>query len=92
MTWLTVFLFVFFFFIVVNTTINARAVQQDAQDRLVDDLTIENEEMLITLANYRRRFEHSNNIKTLRYMFQQHSNADDVLCRMCHILLPIVSE
>lgn len=90
MTWLTVSVFVFFTIIVGNATINARAIQQNAPDQLVDDFTIENDEMLVTLANYRHRFEHSNSMKTLRWMFEQHNNADDILCKMCHILLPMV--
>jgi hypothetical protein len=92
MTWQTFFLLFFFFIIVVHTTIDARAIQQDTVDQLVKDPTNEYEEMFSTLANYRHRFEHSNNITALRWMFRQHINADEILCKMCHILLPIVSE
>lgn len=90
MTWLTASVFVLFILIVGDTTINAKAIEQNVQYELVEDLTIENEEMLVALANYRHRFEHSNNMKKLQWMFEQHNSADDVLCKMCHILLPMV--
>ena len=82
----------FFFIIVAHTTIDARAIQQNTVEQLVNGPTNENEELFATLTNYRYRFEHSNNIKAVRWMFQQHINAEEVLCEICHILVPIVSE
>ncbi|CAF2803422.1 unnamed protein product [Rotaria sp. Silwood2] len=89
MIWQTVSL-LFFFIIVAHTTIDARAIQEDTVDQLVNGPANENEELFATLANYRYRFEHSNNIKALRWMFQQHNNEEDLYCKICHILLPVI--
>jgi hypothetical protein len=91
MTWQTVSL-LFYFIIVVHTKIDARAIQEDIIDQQMHGLTNEDEELFGTLANYRHRFEHSNNITAIRWMFRQHINADEILCKMCHILLPMASE
>ncbi len=91
MSWQKVSL-VFLIIIVGHTTIDGRAIKEDTFDQLVDDPTVENEEMLATLSSYRRRFEHSNNMKALRWMFQQRIDAENIYCEMCHILLPVVSE
>ena len=86
-----VFLF-FVFVIVVHTTIDGRAIQQDTVDLLVDDSINGNEELFSTLTNYRHRFEHSNSIRALRWMFQQQFNPPEVLCKICHILVPMVNK
>ncbi|CAF1680569.1 unnamed protein product [Rotaria magnacalcarata] len=78
------------FIIIAHTVIDARAIQEDTVGQLVDGITNENEEMFATVINYRHRFEHSNNIKALRWMFQQHIDAEEVYCEICHILLPIL--
>jgi hypothetical protein len=91
MTWQIVSL-LFFFIIIARTTIDARAIQQDTIHQLVNDPITENEELFTTLTNYRHRFEYSNNIKALQWMFRQHSDPEEVYCKICHILLPVVSE
>jgi hypothetical protein len=91
MTWQTVSL-LFFFIIIARTTIDARAIHQNTVHQLVNGPISENEEIIVTLTNYRHRFEHSNNIKALQWMFRQHSNPEEVYCKICHILLPVVSK
>ena len=92
MTWQTIFRLFFFVIVVVCATTDARAIEENTLDQLETDSITENEDALMTLNSYRHRFEHSKNIRTLRWMFQQHSNAGNVLCEMCDILLPIVSR
>jgi len=91
MPWQTVSL-LFFFVIVAHTSIDARAIQQDTVDQLGNGPENENEQLFATLANYQYRFEHSNNINALRWMFQQYINPEEVYCEICHLLLPVVSE
>lgn len=92
MTWQTICRLCFFVIVVVCATTDARAIEENTLDQLEIEPSSENEDALKTLTNYRHRFEHSKNIRTLRWMFQQHNDADDVLCKMCDILLPIVSR
>jgi hypothetical protein len=82
----------FLFIITTHTTIDGRAIQQDTVDLLVNDPTHDNEEMFSTLVNYRHRFEHSNNVKALRWMFQQYNDPPEVFCKICHILVPVVNS
>lgn len=85
-------LLVFFFIIVAHKTIDARAIQHDTIDYQANDPAHETEELLATLTNYQYNFEHSNNIKAIRWMLQQDINAGQVSCKVCHILVPIVSH
>lgn len=90
MAYQTIFL-LFLFVIVARTTIDARAIQQDTVDPPANSPTNYNEELFSTLVNYRHRFEHSNNIRALQWMFQKYTDPPEVYCKICHILLPIVS-
>jgi hypothetical protein len=90
MNWQVVLLL--FFFIVTRATIDARAIRQDAFDQLVSSYTDDRKEVLAPLANDQYLLRDSNNIKAFRSMFQQHIDPEEVSCRICHILLPIVSE
>lgn len=81
-----------FFLIVINTKIDGRAIEEDHFDQLINNPRSENEEIFSTLVNYRHRFEHSNSMKTLKWMFKQHTNGEEILCKLCHIILPVVNK
>ena len=67
-------------------TIDARAIEHEIDDEPV----VEDAEHIATLLNYRHRFEHSSNIKALKWMFREQADPKDVYCKVCHILLPVV--
>ncbi|CAF1261330.1 unnamed protein product [Adineta ricciae] len=78
-----------FFALAVCTTIDAGVIIEDPIDEVIDDVTSIDTKQFSTLINYRQRFEHSNNMKALKWMFQQYNDPPEIYCKMCHILLPI---
>ncbi|CAF1435418.1 unnamed protein product [Adineta ricciae] len=80
-----------FVFVVTFLTIDGKAIQIDRhEEQSTNKLIQNNEEFLTTLINYRHRFEHSHNINALRWVFQQQNNPEELYCKMCHVLLPII--
>ena len=71
-------------------TTDARAIQKDVVEPLLNDATIGDEALLATLANYRHRFSHSPKVKALRWAFR---SKDDPInyCELCHLVVPVVS-
>ncbi|CAF1450802.1 unnamed protein product [Adineta ricciae] len=50
--------------------------------------TIENPQLASILANYRHRFEHSTNMKKLRWILQSRYNK--AYCEFCNLVVPVV--
>lgn len=86
--------FVFIATLVIHIyTTDARAIEQDITiDEVVNESVVDDAQQMATLLDYRHRFEHSNNIKALKWMFNEQVNPKDVYCKVCHILLPVVSS
>jgi hypothetical protein len=74
----------------VCATTDARSIQQDVVEPLVNGATSDNEDILATLTNYRHRFAHSPNVKALRWAL---TTRDDPInyCELCHLVVPVVS-
>jgi hypothetical protein len=74
-----------------HTAIDARSVKEDVVDRIVNGPKSDDKDRSVALANYRRRVEHSPNLKALQWALKDKYNAP-AYCEACDILVPIVSE
>lgn len=60
-------------------------------ESIVDDLSYEqNEELYVKLAKYRHRFEHSLNIKKIRWTNRHEYNK--AYCEFCDLVVPVVRK
>ena len=50
--------------------------------------TSDNQQLAIILANYRHRFEHSTNLKKLRWTLEHRYNK--AYCQFCDLVVPVV--
>ncbi|CAF3614912.1 unnamed protein product [Rotaria sordida] len=67
--------------------INARSIYKDTINRSIDDpFNNVDRNLLITLANYRHRFERSMNFKKLRWTFSNLNST--AICDACDLLVP----
>lgn len=71
-------------------TIDTRAVNDnDAFEVIVNDLSNDgNKQVDILLTNYRHRFEHSTNVKKLRWTMD--SQSDRAFCDFCDLVVSVV--
>lgn len=79
----TIFL-LFVFIIFAHTAVDARAIQQDTINELIIETPNENQDLF--------HYGQSDNVKALKSLFKQHNYTDQVYCKICHILVPIVYE
>ena len=63
-------------------TIDTRAINEEV---LLDEY---NSQFDIVLSNYRHRFEHSNNLKKLRWTIESRYNK--AYCDFCNLVIPVV--
>ncbi|CAF1110198.1 unnamed protein product [Rotaria sp. Silwood1] len=82
----TLFYFLTLYIIIIDT----RSIdEKDTNKFIVDNLINEqNHEFLITLANYRHRFEHSINFKKIRWTLKH--RYDKAYCQFCDLVVPVV--
>jgi hypothetical protein len=74
-----VFYFLTLCLIIIDTrTINDQDIVDDNHNRQID----------IILSNYRHRFEHSMDLKKLRWTIGSHSNK--AYCDFCNLVIPVV--
>ncbi|CAF5025838.1 unnamed protein product [Rotaria sp. Silwood1] len=84
----TLFYFLTLYIIIIDT----RSIdEKDTNKFIVDNLINEqNHEFLITLANYRHRFEHSINFKKIRWTLKH--RYDKAYCQFCDLVVPVVND
>ncbi|CAF2669724.1 unnamed protein product [Rotaria sp. Silwood2] len=80
----------FYFLTLYLIIIDARSIDEnDIIELIVNNLiNDENQEFLITLANYRHRFEHSTNMKKFRWILKHRYNK--AYCEFCDLVVPVV--
>lgn len=83
--------FLLVFLCVTFCKIDARSIPLDEPDTetVLAQRLIENQQLAVTVANYRHRFEHSPNFKAFRWALRELLTPPD--CEICYWLLPVVS-
>jgi hypothetical protein len=76
--------------LVAFSTVTARSIQEEADiELLVENRINANKELSAKIASFRHRFEHSPNLKGLRWAVGE--QAKSPYCDFCAIFVPVVS-
>jgi hypothetical protein len=80
----------FYFFTLYIITIDTRSInEKDTVELIVENIPIDyNRDTEILLANYRHRFDHSTNLKKLRWTLKHRYNK--AYCTFCDLVVPVV--
>ena len=80
------YLYTLFYFLTLYIIIHTRSINENNTVELI----VNNQELLIKLTNYRHRFEHSINLKKIRWIFKHRYNK--TYCEFCNLVVPVVRD